>query len=283
VPTARAEDGRWFVQSMGAFQDLDHAVIDRPAQFALGEGQDVGVRIHVLNDFPTTAYLGRTPAASIEGRASLVSRRRSEDGSAMKTTFVTLVEPLGRGGSIRRAGRVASPPNVIVIAVETDLGIEYVAINKSPGDACEAILLDKRVMRTDGLAVRVSPAGLTLAGGSFAEAGDRTVNLDRITGTVVAAGQSDRPGALGVFRVSDAIPKPASVVGRVLLIRHGDGSSRGWTIVAAENLAEGGSRLHVREESGMHIDPESGSARYERFPGTLVPGPHRFGVSRIAR
>ncbi len=283
LPTARPEDGRWFVQAMGGFRDLSRATIDHPAQVTLLAKDRPGVRLHILGDGPYTAYLGRSTSGSAEGNASLVLRRRSADGSALSTAFVTVIEPLGRMPGLRRVGQLAGPPGVITIAVETAGGTEYLIVNTEPGDAKNVPLPDGRVVRSDGLVARVAPSGLILAGGTFAEVGEMRATLSKITGTVVAAGRSDRPDALGVFRLAEPLPELESLAGRTLLIRHGDGSSRGWTIVAAENLDEGGSRIHVREEAGLRIDPVSTAAKYERFPGTMVPGPHQFGISRIAR
>lgn len=285
VPTARPADGRWFVQAMGAFTDLAIARLDRPAQVSLDDRGEVSLRLHLLSEPEMTAYTGRSPggSGSSEGRASLVLRRRSEDGAALSSTFVTVLEPVGSHAPLRRIGRVKSPSGVVVIAVESAEGTEFLAVNSAPGEVREAPLPDGRVLRFDGLAARVAAKTLVLAGGTFAEVGDHRVALDRIAGTVIAAARSERPGARGMFRVSDNLPHPEALAGRTLLIRHGDGTSRGWTIVEAENLAEGGARLHVREDAGLRIEPESGTARSNRFPGGAFPGPHRFGVSRIAR
>lgn len=285
VPTARPEDGRWFVQGMGGFSDLTMARMDRPVQVMLDDPEHESVRLHLLSEAEATLFVGRSPggSGSPEGRASLVVRRRSEDGSALSSTFVTLLEPVGGFPPIRRVGRVKAPRGLAVIAVETAEGTEFLAVNSTPGEVRDAPLPDGRVLRFDGLAARVSAGSLVLAGGTFAEVGDRRATLDRVTGTVVAAGRSDRPGARGMFRVTGPLPRPESLAGQTLLIRHGDGTSRGWTIVEAENLEEGESRLHVREDAGLRIEPESGAARHDRFPGGTYPGPHRFGVSRIAR
>jgi hypothetical protein len=285
VPTARPEDGRWFVQGMGAFSDLAIARLDRPTQVSLDDPGEVGVRLHLLSEAETTAYLGRSVGGSTspEGRTSVVLRRRSEDGSALSSTFVTLLEPIGRLAPLRRVGRVKAPPGVTVIAIETAEGTEFLAVNSNPGEVRDAPLPDGRVLRFDGLAARVVGKSLLVAGGTFAEVGDRRTSLDRVTGTIVAAGRSDRSDARGMFRVTGPLPHPEALAGRTLMIRHGDGTSRGWTIVAAENLDDGGARFHVREDAGLRIEPQSGTARYDRFPGGVYPGPHKFGVSRIGR
>jgi hypothetical protein len=73
-------------------------------------------------------------------------------------------------------------------------------------------------------------------------------------------------------------------VGRTLLIQHGDGTTRGWTLSRVENTQGGySSRLYVHEEPGFVIDRKSGAACYYQFPRDAAPGPHRFTISQIAR
>ena len=67
-----------------------------------------------------------------------------------------------------------------------------------------------------------------------------------------------------------------------LLIRHGDGTTRGWTLVRVENNPES-AKLYVREEPGFLVDPETAAARYYQFPRNTAPGPHQFRISRTAR
>jgi hypothetical protein len=80
------------------------------------------------------------------------------------------------------------------------------------------------------------------------------------------------------------VPDPDRLVGRTVLIKHGDGTTRGWTLTRVENTPEGNAaRLHVHEEPGFLIDRDSGAARYYQFPRDTAPGPHRFTISQIAR
>jgi hypothetical protein len=73
-----------------------------------------------------------------------------------------------------------------------------------------------------------------------------------------------------------------ALAGRTLIIEHGDGTRRAWTLDSIEPAAEG-TRLHVREEPGFLINPADGSARYYQFPRVTAPGQHRFRLARIAR
>jgi hypothetical protein len=78
------------------------------------------------------------------------------------------------------------------------------------------------------------------------------------------------------------LPDAEALAGRTLILRHGDGTTRGWTLARVENTPRG-ARLHVREEPGFHLEPDTGVARYDRAPGGAFPGPHQFRVARLSR
>ena len=287
LPDVRASDGRWFVQAFGAFEDLRRSRVDRPAMVALTGADGPSVRLHLLGDKPATLIVGSTPAARTEGgsdrRAGLVLRRRSADGSGLDSTFVTLIEPVGAAPPLGRVGRVASDPGTIVLYVETADGPEHLILNLAPGTSRTVALIDGQALKTDGVAVRLSAGGLVLAGGTSAEAAGRRVGLEPAAGTLTIAARQLSSRARGWFEADGPVDQPGALAGRTLIIRHGDGSRRGWTLARVENTPEGRARLHVREEPGFRIEPETGAAHYDQLPGTIVPGPHTFRVSGIAR
>jgi hypothetical protein len=278
LPHARAEEGRWFIQAPGAIQDLRHALLDRPSQATL-RGSEHSLRLHLLGDVPALAVEGRGPASAGEDRrACLVVRRSSNDGSTLTSRYVTLFEPLGSAFEpLRRVGRIESPPGTVVLLVESTEGVEHLILNLQPGREQSIRLSDNRVVKTDGLAIRVRDDGIALAGGSFAEHGDRRLTLPPIHGTIRAVDARE-----GRFVTDTGLPRDPTLIGRVLHVRHGDGIQRGWTIAGIEPF-EGGTRIAVRETPGFHIDSQSGEAVYDQFPGTRHPGPHAFGIGRIAR
>jgi hypothetical protein len=294
VPTSRPEDGRWFVQAFGEFNLLGQARLTKPTTAWLTRPDGPGVRLHLLGDTPLSAYAASSAdptdgttrgEGDVVGRAGLILRRRSEDGATLKTTFVTVFEPLGAAvPSLARVGRVASSPETVILYLETAEGSEHLVVNLTPGTVQAVTLSDGRPLRTDGLAVRVGVRELTLAGGSFAETGRGQVRQSPATGSVVAVTRGVSAAGRGWFLTAETVPDPDALVGRIVLIRHGDGTTRGWSLTRVENLPEGnGARLHVHEEPGFLIDPESGIARYYQFPRNSAPGPHTFHVSRIAR
>jgi hypothetical protein len=294
LPNARAGDDRWFVQSFGAFAMRDAARLIRPSQ-ALWTDRGAGVRLHLLGDTPVTALTATTPDPSSaataaprsgdDGRASLVLRRRSANGSTLRSVFVTVFEPVsGATPPLTRVGRVVSSDGTVVVYAETADGPEHLVVNLDPGAPRTVTLADGRPLTTDGLAVRVTSGGLVLAGGTFAEVSGRRVDQVPAAGKVVRAVR--KPSADGQSRgwfQSDApLPDTDTLAGRVVLVRHGDGTTRGWTLTRVEN-APGGARLFVREEPGFALDPATGQAQYYQFPRARPPGPHPFRVDQIAR
>ena len=72
-------------------------------------------------------------------------------------------------------------------------------------------------------------------------------------------------------------------IGSDCLIRHGDGTTRGWTLRRVESLPDRRSRLYVREEPGFLIEGDDRAARYYQFPGITAPGPHTFTIATLGR
>ncbi len=291
VPNADPQDGRWFIQSYGEFRQLASGAIDRPAQAVLRDGSSALLRLHVLGDTPMWAINAVTPdplAPTPEnwheepGRASLILRRAADDGNPLKSTFVTLFEPGTGETPLKRVGRVASPEGTVLLSVETAEGMEHLLVNLTPGTVREAHLFDGRLIRTDGLAVRVRSNGLRLAGGTFAEMDGLRVGLIRSAGTIRSTGRARNGASRGWFETVEPLPDPTTLKGQVLIIRHGDGSSRGWTIQSAANRPGAGARIEVVEEPGFQVDPQSGDAVYYQFPRTRAPGPHVFSVSKLS-
>jgi hypothetical protein len=294
LPGSSADEGRWFVQGYGEFRRLTIGKATAPILATLPASGRPGVRLHVLGDTPLTVFAGLSPdptvdkapaiaAESDEGRASLILRHRSADGSTINSTFVTVFDPQGAGTPLNRVGRLATTADAVVLYLDTADGVEFLVINLRPGTPQTVHLTDGRPLTTDGLAVRISPTGYQLAGGTFARIGEFEFRQNRLTGTVLDAARISAPNSRGWFEVDGYPEQFAGVEGRSLFIRHGDGISHGWTIAGAESVAKRRVRLHVREEPGFLIDPATSEARYYQFPRTSSIGPHEYTISRMSR
>lgn len=312
LESAKPEDGRWFVQAYGEFRPIEMARVDSPCQVLLG-GQPIvnetrlaslqepeltkpSLRLHLLGDAPVTLITASSPdAPDVTGsesaenqtaeRSSLIVRRRSEDGSTLKSTFVTLFEPLEAGlAPFDEVGRVESAGNTIVILLDAPEGSEHLIINLTPGVAARAQLANGRFVSTDGLVTRVRGDELVLAGGTRAEMTEKFVASTNIGGVINGSARQLSERGRGWFLCESKLPAidNASVRGRTLIVEHGDGSFRSWTLDSIESTTEG-ARLHVREEPGFLIDPKTGAAQYYQFPRNLAPGPHRFRIAGITR
>ena len=286
VPDAPADNDRWFVQSQGDFNELAETVTDRPTTATLLTDSEtqVGTRLHLLTSGSSRLITAVSPGASSgQARGSLVIRKRSADGSNLDTTFVTVFEPLsGEIPRLKRVGRVASSESTVVIYLETADGPESIIVNLNPGKPCKVELADGRVFSMDGLAARVRGHALVLAGGTFAETGTARVEQGIARGKILAAIRKSTEDSCGLFETDATLPNPEKLAGRILLIAHGDGTTRGWTIHSAQNT-ENGARVFVREEPGFRIDAKSNEARYYQFPQSNFKGPHTFRISMIAR
>ncbi len=296
LPTARASDGRWFVQSYGNFHPISQGVISRPAQAWLANpGLNAApgpLRIHLLTSTPLTAITATSPdlagaqplAPRDESvRGSLIVRHQSADGAPIRSIFLTVFEPVSAAiPPLTRVGLVPSTAGMVVIYLETADGLDYVCVNLSPGKALKTTLPDGRSLETDGLSVRLNGSGLVLAGGTFAACAGQVVRINPAIGRIVWAARQVSEKSHGWFESDSPLPDPDSLAGRVLLIRHGDGLTRGWTLTRVENTADG-ARLHVREEPGFLIDPETDTARYYQFPHKAIAGPNTFRIARIVR
>jgi hypothetical protein len=291
VPNARAEDGRWLVQAYGEFAQLSQGRADHPPQAILADDQGMGVRLHLIGDLPATLITAQTPdpsapapgnPAEAPGRTALIVRRRSEDGATLHSQFITVFEPLAAGRALSRVGRVTSEHGTVVLLIRGPAGDEHLVINIRPGEERTVRLADDRELRTDGFVVRIARGRVQLAGGTFAEVGGQRAAHDLVSGTIVHSAREPTTESRGWFQTAEPLSNAGQLAGRTLLVRHGDGNSRGWTIVRAESLGKNGGRLWVREEPGFRVDAQTGEGHAYQFPGGRRPGPHTFTINSIS-
>ncbi len=283
---AHAEDGRWFVQSYGEFARISRGLATKPAVADLIDPGKPGVRLHLLGDAPfqvMTATTPRAPTPDDPGRPALLLRRHSE-AEGLASTFVTVFEPTGPSAPApAKVGRMTNTPGFVVLYVETADGPEHLVINLRPGLLRTVQLADGRDLTTDAWAVRARRDELTLAGGTVASASGLATRQPYYAGKILAAARFATADGRGWFEADATIPADPRLVGRTLLIRHGDGTTHGWTLRRVEPAPNKRVRLHVREEPGFLIEGDDHHARYYQFPGETNPGPHTFNLSTIAR
>jgi hypothetical protein len=286
LANAQADDGRWFVQGYGELARMAHGLATVPALATLGEPDKPGVRIHLLGDAPFSLVTGstpRSPSADDPERSMLLVRRSSNDGSTLASTFVTVFDPIGPNPGLTKVGRMTSTPGFVVLYLETLDGSEHLVINLKPGLTRTVQLADGRDLTTDAFVVRTRRDELMMAGGTVANASGVAVRQPALGGTILAAVRYNGPDGRGWFETEAPIATDPALTGRTLSIRHGDGTSRAWTLTRIETTAGNRVRLYVREEPGFLIEGNDRTAHYYQFPGTISRGPHTFTIATIRR
>jgi hypothetical protein len=286
LANAKADDGRWFVQSYGEFTKLAHGQATAPAQATLGQPDQPGVRLHLLGDTPFSVVTGSSPlnpSADDPERSALLVRRTSSEGANLESTFVTVFDPVGPTPSLTKVGRMTDTPGFVVLYLQTLDGDEHVVINLKPGEVRTVQLADGRALSTDAFVVRARRDEMMMAGGTVANASGVAVRQPSYSGKILAVVRLNGPDGRGWFETDAAIPDDPSLVGRTLAIRHGDRTAHCWTLTRIERTANRRVRLHVKEEPGFRIEGNDWAAHYYQFPGTTNPGPHTFTIATIRR
>ena len=293
IPDVSADDGRWFVQSYGEFRRVAQGRAEGPLTVTLAEP---GLRLHILGAMPVDLLTAITPDPTVsksaatsaeagEGRASMIVRRRSADGSTLASTFVTVFDPTGAGVPLRRVGRVPSPPGSVVLTVESADGVDHLVVNLRPGTKLTvgSRRWADRDDRWPGAPVRTGGPPTCRWDLREGRARSRSATTVFPVESSDPAGQIDAEGR-GWFEVEGPSALFARVEGRTLLIRHGDGSLHGWTITSGRRPEQvpRPARWSVRNPASRSTRPTD-EGRYYQFPGITVPGPHTYTISQLSR
>jgi hypothetical protein len=247
-------------------------------------------------------YLGRSPSlksARLEGREmdnndeavkytmpKLVLRR---DGTNLKSTFVTLLEPYEGTGAPRveaidRLQPEQAPEGAVAVRVAygntTDLLLSnpYYSVHQEPVRVGDVTLRGEMglIRLVDG-----QVREMKLAGGTLLKKGDR-----ELTGTGPATGTVDGTLRLangdGYDGILTAATVPAAAAGRYAIVTHPDGSKHGFKI--AEIRQHGSQTLLVLdgEDPGFVVRAD-GSSGQTSFPMKQWTGPHTFAIGNVER
>ena len=289
VPTARAEDGRWFVQSYGEFAPRWPRSPGPPgdglARRRPGRRGCVSTCLARLRSRPSRRTVPTLPPARPgrmprTGRSGLVLRRRSADGSTLKTTFVTVFEPTGR--SLRSSGSAGSPHR----------RRPWSSTSKRPAGPSTWSSTSPRDHADGRPRSRPNPQdrrpgrpglgpGLVLAGGTFAESGGLRVEQHRRPATITGVVRHASAAGRGWFESDQALPDAGQLAGRTVLIRHGNDVTRAWTLQRVENMNRGHDSMCSRSLDSRSTKEASAEASYYQFPRISAPARTDSGVSKI--
>lgn len=255
--------------------------------------------IGLLEDGRNELYLGRAPslrATRLQGSSmdnnieadnytmpKLLLRR---DGTDLRSTFVTLMEPYGADQSSRieaidRLELDEGPEGAV--AVQVIYGDTTDIFLSNPNDAAQALILgDITFYGRLGMIrlVEGEVREMALGGGTLLRKGQREVTGPGAAyGTVMGTKSKLRGDAYDAIVTNAAVP--ASAVGRYMIVRHPDGSTNGYEI--GEVRQEQGETLLLLAEHDPGFELRAdGSSAQTAYPGIRWSGgDHTFAVDNL--
>lgn len=245
-------------------------------------------------------YLGRSPslrAARLEGRTKdnndeavkysmpkLVLRR---DGTNLKSTFVTLMEPYSAAGTPRveaidRLQPQQAPDGAVAVKVAYGDTTDLLLSNPDYAIHGQPLLVDDIALHGEMGLIRLingEVREMKLSGGTLLKKGSR-----QLTGAGDASGTIEGTLSMAKGDAYDGILTSASVplaaAGRYAIVTHADGSRQGFPI--AEVRQHDGKTLIAFEEEdpGFAILPD-GSAEQTYFPHRTWSSPPVFTIANV--
>lgn len=254
--------------------------LEDPTSLDMGEAGGDGIRVHLLGEFP----LAVTASEPRSAHRILLRHEPPPRNERNHCIDLYVFEPIdaGRQGGLSRVGRVASAPHSAVLAIERNGEQEYLLVNLSMGRLVEARLPDGVSLATDGLVVHLRPTALTLAGGTFARAGTDWIEHPAPHGSLRAASMRGDGQPRAYFESNDPYTGLAGYENKTMVVEHGDGVRRAWTIASVEPATDNGTRIWVREDVGFVLSEPDGPAIDEVVPRAKHPAPHTFGICLIS-
>ncbi|WP_158302229.1 FIMAH domain-containing protein [Paenibacillus mesophilus] len=247
-------------------------------------------------------YLGRSPslrAARLEGRSKdnndeavrysmpkLVLRR---DGTNVKSTFVTLLEPYAASGApkveaIDRLQPQQAPIGAVAVKVAYGDTTDLLLSNPDYAKHGQPLLVDDIALYGELGLVRIvngEVSEMKLSGGTLLQKGSRKLTgAGSVNGTVAGTLSMARGDAYD--GILTGTPVPQSAAGRYALVTHADGSRQGFPI--AEVRQHNGQTLIVfdDEDPGFAILPD-GSAEQTYFPKRTWTAAPTFAIANVER
>ena len=269
-----------------------------------GGGSDAGGQVKMkitglLEPGQNELYLGRSPSLRsirLEGSArdnndeavkytmpKLVLRR---DGTDLKSTFVTLLEPFaGNEGRIEAIDRLPldqAPEGAVAVQVAYGNTIDIILSNPDhpdqPMTAGDVTMVGKMglIRLVDGAVQE-----MTLVGGTLLRKGAAEVtNAGLYTGAVLETRRAAAGDAYDALVVDAQVP--ANAAGTYVVVTHPDGMTTGFEIgqVLHEN---GKSVLVLNEQDPGFVIEADGSSRQTYYPHLGWTGAHTFEIAGVKR
>lgn len=245
-------------------------------------------------------YLGRSPslrAARLEGRSKdnndeavkysmpkLVLRR---DGTNVKSTFVTLLEPYAASGTpkveaIDRLVPQQAPSGAVAVKVAYGDTTDLLLSNPDYAEHGQPLLVDDIALYGELGLIRLAGGEvreMKLSGGTLLQKGSRQLTgAGRVNGAIAGTLSMAKGDAYDGILTSASVPQSAA--GSYALVTHADGSRQGFPI--AEVRQYNGQTLIVfdEEDPGFAILPD-GSTEQTYFPHRMWNASPVFAIANV--
>lgn len=211
----------------------------------------------------------------------LVLRR---EGTDLKSTFVTLMEPYSGGEArveaIDRLQLDAAPEGAVAVKVvygnTTDIILSNPDYPNEPVTAAGVTMVGEMgfIRLVDG-----EVRSMSLVGGTLLRMGEQQIEGDGyVTGEIIETRSAAHGDVMDALVVNGHIP--VDIAGQHAIVRHPDQSTSGYKVEAVQ-YETGNSVLHLAEHDPGFTIRENGTSEQTYYPGRRWTGTHTVKISGI--
>lgn len=257
-----------------------------------------GMRITgLLEPGDNALYLGRSPSLRA-GRLNGISKDNNDEadkysmpklvhrreGVELDSTFVTLLEPYGKGDAprveeVRRITPDQAPPGAVAVQIRYGTTTDWLVSNPLHPD--QPVIIGDLTLQGEMGLVRQSAAGTQLAlvgGTAIRKGGQELAGTGSVTGAVIGTLRKSAGDGQDALIVKEAVPDEAT--GTYVVVTHPDDSTHGFEI--GEVVREDGRTLLVlREHDPGFVIGEDGRSQLTYFPRLQWEGEHRYRIMNV--
>ncbi len=252
--------------------------------FRPAEGEGAWLRVHCLPPAGSQVLAGRAPSirradendAHVEQFWMPMLLLRTE-GNNTGDTFAAVLEPFPASSFIRKVEHlpVRGGRGLRILA---DGWTDYVLYREQEGEAeCDQLKLAGRIGWVRERAGQAE--SMCLIGGTELSFGkQRLTSFGIVTGRVAAVLRAAAGDGVNAFQVAGKFP-PADVVGKTVVIRHGDGSTHGYRLAGVQRTGEQ-TLLILAGEPGFVL--RDAKAQFLFFPKREIEGEVTYSIASVA-
>jgi hypothetical protein len=296
-PPANECDNSWVDKSLGFITNLRRAATDQTwsVEFTSRKGKKAGLRGTVLGAPGTEVFLGQAPSVrrAREDESLLekyrmpvvVVRRRAAEGAPLSSVFIAVHEPFSEAPFISKIEPLDLGNGNLCVAITHSGGTDYIMLGADRASALSSNVHGHalRFRGRFGL-VRTVAAGLRWTYMVDAEElqwdNHRATSPGRCEGAITGV-YAASPKVPAFFETASPIPDSPSLKGSVMIVRHGDGSTHGFTV---KEIVPVGKQTWIfpSDDPGFTYDSERGLMQLTHFPHRSISGPNSFIIPYTA-